>query len=149
MDESQQKTVAIKPCAACASGLLERDRFCRWCGVLQPDEANHMTESLSDPAAYKTAMITTGLPTGLPTALPSAVPTGLAAGARGEVYHRVSAPLIEAVLTGALAGHSIDNENRLLRRVMLTLISVPVWLIIVLLSPLDAYAAVRNLARQA
>jgi hypothetical protein len=32
--------------------------------------------------------------------------------------------------------------------VILALISVPIWLIIVLLSPLDAYAAVKNLARQ-
>jgi hypothetical protein len=30
---------------------------------------------------------------------------------------------------------------------MIALISIPVWLIIVLLSPLDAYAAMKNLAR--
>lgn len=123
MDESQQKTVAIKPCAACGSGLLEFDRFCRVCGARQPDPGDALGE-----VAYRTSR--------------------LAAGAHGQVYHRVSAPLVQAVLTGALAGQSMDNENAVIKRVMLTLISIPVWLIIVLLSPLDAYAAVRNLARQ-
>ena len=126
MDESQQKTVAIRQCAVCGSGLFEFDRFCRRCGAPQPDQSDGPA-ALAE-AAYKTSR--------------------LASGARGEVYHRVSGPLVAAVLTGALAGQSMDNENAVIKRVMLTLISIPVWLIIVLLSPLDAYAAVRNLARQ-
>jgi hypothetical protein len=128
MDESMQKTVAIKPCAACASGLLERDRFCRWCGVRQPDR-EAVSASLAEAPAYRTSRLATA--------------------ARAEIYHRVSEPLVEAVLTGALAGHSSGTESVALKRVMLALISIPVWLIIVLLSPLDAYAAVRILARQA
>jgi hypothetical protein len=132
MDESQQKTVAIKSCVACASGLLEHDRFCRWCGVQQPGIA-----TLCEPAAYKTATLTATLS------------TGLTSGARAETYHRVSGPLVEAVLTGALAGRSINNQSPVLKRMIPALIGIPIWLIIVLLSPLDAYAAVRNLARQA
>jgi len=65
-----------------------------------------------------------------------------------ETYRRVSAPLVALVVSGALAGHSIDNQSPVLKRVILALISIPVWLIIVLLSPLDAYSAIRNLARQ-
>lgn len=132
MDESQQKTVAIKSCVACASGLLDHDRFCRWCGAQQPSQAG-LAVALLEPAAYTTATLTSGLTTG----------------ARAEIYHRLSGPLVEAVLTGALAGRAIETERRALKRMMLALISIPVWLIIVLLSPLDAYAAVRNLARQA
>lgn len=132
MDESQQKTVAIKSCVACASGLLDHDRFCRWCGVQQPGKAV-LAVALLEPAAYTTATLTSGLTTG----------------ARAEIYHRLSGPLVEAVLTGALAGRAIETERRALKRMILALISIPVWLIIVLLSPLDAYAAVRNLARQA
>lgn len=136
MDESQQKTVAIKSCVACASGLLDHDRFCRWCGVQQPGKApsrDDVAFALLEPADYKTATLTSGLTTG----------------ARAEIYHRLSGPLVEAVLTGALAGRAIETERRALKRMILALISIPVWLIIVLLSPLDAYAAVRNLARQA
>lgn len=132
MDESQQKTVAIKSCVACASGLLDHDRFCRWCGVQQPGKPE-LAVALLEPAAYKTATLTSGLTTG----------------ARAEIYHRLSGPLVEAVLTGALAGRAIETERRALKRMILALISIPVWLIFVLLSPLDAYAAVRNLARQA
>lgn len=135
MDESQQKTVAIKQCRACGSGLLEPDRFCRRCGIQQPNQQPNRqpdqdtVASLSEPSAYNTSMLATG--------------------ARAEVHRTVSASLVSAVLTGALAGHSIETESAVLKRVILALISIPVWLIIVLLSPLDAYAAVRNLARQA
>jgi hypothetical protein len=131
MDESQQKTVGIKQCGACGSGLLEPDRFCRRCGVHQPNQQpdQDTVAILPEPSAYKTSALLTGT--------------------RVEVYRRVSGPLVNLVVSGALAGHSIDNESRVLKRVILALISIPVWLIIVLLSPLDAYAAVRNLARQA
>jgi hypothetical protein len=55
---------------------------------------------------------------------------------------------VNAVATGALVGPSAENQSPFVRRVILALISIPIWLIIVLLSPLDAYAAVKNLSRQ-
>jgi hypothetical protein len=67
---------------------------------------------------------------------------------RTDVYRRVSGPLVNAVVTGALAAPSADNQSAFIKRVILALISIPIWLIIVLLSPLDAYAAVKNLAGQ-
>lgn len=126
MDESQEKTVAIKQCHGCGSGLLEFDRFCRRCGIHQRDK--HTLAILPEASAYKT--------------------TTLATCTEAEAYRRVSAPLVNLVVSGALAGHSIDTKSIALKRVILALISIPVWLMIVLLSPLDAYAAVRNLARQ-
>lgn len=126
MDESQEKTVAIKQCHGCATGLLEFDKFCRRCGIHQ---RNRQTSAgLPEASAYKTAAVATFT--------------------EGDVYRRVSAPLVNLVVSGALAGHSIEPKSIALKRVILALISIPVWLIIVLLSPLDAYAAVRNLARQ-
>ena len=125
MDESKEKTAAIKHCAACDSGLLESDRFCRWCGVAQPDTNAGLS---IHPRAYKTSRLATV--------------------AREQVYHRVSAPLVEAVVTSALASQAIGPESRLVKRLILSLISIPIWLMIVLLSPVDAYATVRNLARQ-
>jgi hypothetical protein len=130
MDVSQQKTIAIKQCHGCGTGLLEPDRFCRRCGVHQPDQDT--VAAFSPPVAYKTSALVTG---------------------RADVYSSFSAPLVNPLakmaVSGALAGHSIDNESPVLKRVILALISVPIWLIIVLLSPLDAYATVRNVARQA
>src|SRR5215813_5615764 len=34
--EQEARTVAVKACPECAAGLLDRDKFCRWCGAQQP-----------------------------------------------------------------------------------------------------------------
>ena len=67
---------------------------------------------------------------------------------RTDLYRSISGPLISAVVTGALSTPSTDDHSAFIRRVILALISIPIWLIIVLLSPLDAYAAVKSVARQ-
>jgi len=127
----QEKTVAVRACIACDAGLLERDRFCRWCGALQPGRRSATFEA-SDNIALAVIPAT----------------SLLAPATRAEVYRRVSGPLVNAVVTGALTGETRENQSRFIKRVTLALISIPIWLIIVLLSPLDAYAAVKNLARQ-
>lgn len=138
MDELLQeaRTVAVKACAFCASGLLERDKFCRWCGARQPG-----MESLGlDPA---------GTPAGTGSSSAALCATVAITGrGRADVYRRVSGPLVTAVVSGALSAPSAENQSAFVKRVILALISIPIWLIIVLLSPLDAYAAVKNLARQ-
>lgn len=132
MDELQQaKTVALKACTACSSGLLEYDKFCRWCGARQREEG--FTPDAITEASCHSSLCTT---------------RALAGGTRAEVYHRISGPLVNAVATGALVGPATDNQSAFVKQMILALISIPIWLIIVLLSPLDAYAAVRNLARQ-
>jgi hypothetical protein len=135
MDELQQeKTVALKACGACSSGLLEHDRFCRRCGARQPDpERLELNQA----------------PTGArPCGAQSCATVAIAAVARADVYRRISGPLVNAVVTGALSVPATENQSPFVKRVILALISIPIWLIIVLLSPLDAYAAVKNLARQ-
>lgn len=139
MDELQQeaRTVAVKACTECDSGLLERDKFCRRCGARQPGEEgagpNPMQDLPAGAAACSAALFAT---------------IALAAGARTDVYRRISGPLVNAVVTGALAAPSTEHQSAFIKRVILALISIPIWLIIVLLSPLDAYAAVKNMARQ-
>jgi hypothetical protein len=127
----EERTVAILSCGACASAMLERDKFCRWCGARQTERIPRRSYRASD-----------RLPSG------SYATTLLASNARLEVYHRVSAPLVSAAVTSALGGPSKANQSALMKKLILGLISIPIWLIIVLLSPLDAYAAVRDLARQ-
>jgi len=133
----EARTVAIKACAECNSGLLDRDKFCRWCGVRQPG------------ADSSTIHRTQAIPINeLPSSLPLGATVAIAAAQRTDVYRRVSGPLVSAVVTGALPAQATENHSAFLNRVILALISIPIWLIIVLLSPLDAYAAVKNLARQ-
>ena len=134
----EARTVAIKACAECNCGLLERDKFCRWCGVRQPGhDSSTISRAQGTPINHQ------------PSSLPLGATVAIAAGQRTDVYRRVSGPLVNAVVTGALPGPSTENHSAFLNRLILALISIPIWMIIVLLSPLDAYAAVKNLARQA
>ena len=139
MNESLQeaRTVAVKACSRCDAALLERDKFCRWCGVRQsaPESAglNSVTPARIDEGARSLSLCST---------------VAIAGGARTDVYRTVSGPLVNAVVTGALSAPSSEDQSAFIKRVILALISIPIWLIIVLLSPIDAYAAVKNLARQ-
>jgi hypothetical protein len=63
------------------------------------------------------------------------------------LYHRVSGPLVSAILSG-VSDRAGETYGPLIKRMVLALISIPIWLIIVLLSPLDAYAAARAISRQ-
>jgi hypothetical protein len=138
MNELQQdaRTVAVKACTECDAGLLDRDKFCRWCGARQPIPERAGPNGV---APMLIAEAASGLTSGATVAL---------AGARTDVYRRVSGPLVNAVVTGALSAPTTEHQSAFIQRVILALISIPIWLIIVLLSPLDAYAAVKNLARQ-
>lgn len=127
-EQHQARTVAVKSCGRCGSGLLECDKFCRRCGAPQLDQVSETFAAPPNACRDKAS---------------------LATGSRGDVYHRVSGPLVNAVVTGALAGPPTENVSPVVKRAILALISIPIWLIIVLLSPLDAYAAVKVLARQA
>ena len=119
-------TVAVKRCASCESGLLERDRFCRRCGVRQP--AHSTSRNLFTAAA---------------------VQRGDTAGGSHEarLCRKVSGPLVDAVIDGISPSGSARTGS-FVRASILALVSVPIWLMIVLLSPLDAYAAARSLVRQ-
>lgn len=122
-DTQDAVTVAVKACAACSGQLLASDRFCRWCGEVQ-------AEATSDQLAA------------------SRYETSLLVEARSNLYHRVSGPLVNAVVAGVAASGELDDRGRWMRRCLLALISLPIWLMIVLLSPLDAYAAAKNLLRE-
>lgn len=134
--EAEARTVAVKACTECRAGLLDRDKFCRWCGVRQTPTINsdqYLVNTASRQAASSKALCET---------------VALAPAARTDVYRKVSGPLVDAVVTGALSAPSTENQSNFVKSVILALISIPIWLIIVLLSPLDAYAAVKNVARQ-
>lgn len=132
--EQEARTVAVKACPGCAGALLEHDKFCRWCGAWQPRigscEINYKTVVTS--GADQVVHFTSALPPNI----------------RTDVYRKVSGPLVSALVTGALSSPLNERQSPLIQRITLALISIPIWLMIVLLSPLDAYATVKNLARQ-
>ena len=133
IDTGDEKTAAMKACESCGGGMLDRDNFCRWCGASQGAMTgrNMPRESLaivfSEPCRYLT--------------------TGLEQLRSTDGLHSVSGPLVSAVVATLATGPASRPRASLLARAITALLSFPLWLIIVLLSPLDAYAAAKNLSR--
>jgi len=131
----QGETVDLRLCQACASEIRPRDRYCRRCGASQSLSVSSPTAPLTEPGldasgvSYVTAPLTAPL-------------------AENDVYHSVSGSLVKAITAGLSGSASGRLDSRYARRAMLALISIPIWLLIVLLSPLDAYATARTVVRQ-
>jgi len=136
--QQQAETVPVKPCNSCRGGLLEADRFCRWCGEPQT--------SITAPAFGKSEPIFAVQSASSDTTRYQTTVLDSSDGSR-DLYHRVSGPLLSAVVAGASRSATGELRSPFLQRAILALISVPIWMIIVLLSPLDAYAAARNVVR--
>jgi hypothetical protein len=129
MDTHNAETVAVKACCSCGTGLLENDKFCRRCGTCQPGQPAY-----SDPLSGRIDAITR-------SASPRIVDVEV------DAYHPVSGPLVKAVVASVSSSATAPLHGRVLKSSVLALISVPIWLIIVLLSPIDAYLAARTLSR--
>jgi hypothetical protein len=54
---------------------------------------------------------------------------------------------VSAVVTTLATGPATRPRRSLFATAVAALLSIPLWLMIVLLSPLDAYAAAKNLSR--
>ncbi len=127
MDIQETKTVAIKACPSCGGSLLERDRFCRWCSAQQSEPTLRIDSGAIEYVSPTTPLVEAVSPT--------------------ESFRPVSGPLVRAVAAGVAAAESNRLSNRFARRFVLALISMPIWLIIVLLSPIDAYFVAKTVTR--
>lgn len=123
----QRETVALIQCSACGAAAVAKANFCRSCGsFLQAVDGGSATMPGRMRESYETTRLE-------PVASPRAG------------YESVSGPLVRAVLAGVAEGQ--PGRNRLLNRVAAVLVAIPLWLMIVVLSPLDAYLATRSLSR--
>ena len=128
MNNTQEgKTIAIKSCALCEAGLLETDKYCRRCGSQNSNSRLHEAADASDSAARE--RVTHHLD-------------------KADICHPVSGPLMKAVARGIPAASSSGARQLLGRRLILAFISVPIWLMIVLLSPFDAYTAAKIISNR-
>jgi hypothetical protein len=128
-------TKTLDRCGQCWAAIHDHDHYCRHCGLalegrttLLPDTgeiSERPTRELALPAAaYVTAPFT-----------------------QMEARRPVSGSLLKLV-TAETAPAIAVSGNRLLRRLTMALISLPIWLMIVLLSPLDAYAATKAVGQR-
>ena len=134
VDSGKIKTATVKGCVSCPAGILDSDKFCRWCGASQNAIAASGGVSVERPA------IVSEMPWNYMTKAiePLDPPNNL---------HRVSGPLVSAVVATLATGSASHARESFSARAIAALLSFPLWLIIVLLSPLDAYAAAKNLSR--
>ena len=119
------ETVAIKQCPSCAAKLLARDRFCRHCGINQTD--NCATAALTfELPSYQTRTLSDD----------------------NTTYQSLSGTLVNIVARGVSTTSSAFFASRRAARLIAALATVPIWLLIVLLSPVEAYAAARTITKQ-
>ncbi|HEX5734873.1 MAG TPA: hypothetical protein VF131_18730 [Blastocatellia bacterium] len=134
VDAQLAETVTVKACNACRGGLLERDKFCRWCGSPQTHSLSPLADCQDRPSSLSLSPYTT-------SALKQA-------GVISRPYGRVSGPLVRALVEGVSGGRSTEPGGRVVRSMVQALVSIPIWLMIVLLSPIDAYVAAKSISRQ-
>ena len=127
-------TIPVKACNACKGGLLDSDKFCRWCGKPQ-------TLSLTPAVVSQDRVSSNSL---------SLYTTSALNRASGDVrsYRKISGPLLHALASGMSRDRSTEPMGRVVRAVVQALVSVPIWLMIVLLSPVDAYLAAKSISRE-
>ena len=134
--EEANLTNEIKTCGACSADLLERDKYCRRCGARQP-----VTTTITTNVITVSGVLASNLIEPLSVAPTSAL-------SEANAYQKVSRPLIEAVTVG-IGAHAFSKfHNRLVRQSLSALLSIPIWLMIILLSPFDAYFAAKHISSQ-
>jgi hypothetical protein len=116
----QKPTVDLRLCQACSAEMRNQDRFCRRCGVRQTGEISPPQENTARPACDTSRL-------------------------QADAFRSLSASLLTAVAEGAQAGTARLNSS-CARSAVSFLILIPLWLMIVLLSPFDAYATAKAIA---
>jgi len=150
----QTTTEKILHCPGCGAWLNEESKFCRYCGAAQiAFDAGCHTESLrlSAPETLSYELFQAQeSPIAEESRFRSGVPhdstfrryttTPLTT---SRLYHPVSGPLVKAVIDGVPATPAHSSLSSLSKRMLLSLMAIPIWVMIILLSPLDAYASAK------
>ncbi len=121
------ETVGLMQCHTCGAELRERDKFCRRCGVSQRlrPRPSTVVAGCSGQSEYETRL------------LPGAKN-------RGGSF---SGTLVNFVTQSVSERTSCYGANRWTMRLVGALVIVQLWLMIALLSPLDAYVAAKAIAK--
>jgi hypothetical protein len=127
-ESDQTTTVAIKPCRSCGAGLIEESKFCRSCGARQ---------SYMLPLSSRTIV---SVDNAEREPLQQYATTRVS---QQKLYHPISGPLVNAVAAGVPTSVSGSRGGSLSKRMLLALMAIPIWVMIILLSPLDAYASAK------
>ncbi|HMV48316.1 MAG TPA: zinc ribbon domain-containing protein [Blastocatellia bacterium] len=128
-------TATLDHCLHCQAVIHDRDHYCRHCGV-ELEARTALLAGTGDIGKRSTAELI------LPASAYITAPL-----ARPDARRPVSGSLLK-LMAEETAPAVVVGGNRRLRLLTLALISLPIWLMIVLLSPLDAYAATKAVGRR-
>ena len=117
------ETIGLKRCCACTAELRERDKFCRRCGVRQ-DQRYVTSTDLAHLATNETRPLQRCT----------------------ENCSTYSGQLIRIIADSVSSRTTAQTTQGWLKRLICSLIAIPIWMLIVMLSPLDAYAAAKAAA---
>lgn len=120
-----KETAGVKSCNNCSRELREGDRFCRRCGANQ--NGRQRAESL-DATETESKYRTSRLP-------------------EADDWRRFSGSLMKS-LVGSVSVRTSRINNRFAKLVVSILAAAPLWLMIVLLAPFDAYVAARSITNE-
>jgi hypothetical protein len=121
-DLSKIETRDLRLCEACRTKPHECDKYCRRCGArLHTPGA---TEGGGDSSS-----------------------TRATSSLQQDVYMPVSGRLV-AVASTSLTYHIAPLNNRLTKGLISALLSIPIWMIIMILSPFDAYVTARTISKR-
>ena len=121
------ETVGLTQCRTCGAELLESDKFCRRCGVNQSLCTTPLTVVAGNSGRFKYE--TRPLPGGAN---------------RGGSF---SGTLVNFVTQSVSERTSGCGANRWTMRLVGALVMAPLWVMIVMLAPLDAYVAAKAIAK--
>lgn len=128
-DEDLTETSVLTACRTCGAGLPESNNFCRWCGAHQEGDLKVRRQS-------QTRLTS-----------PHLIHSPEQRRAFNSPYHPVSGPLVQAIAENVSSTLTLQRRDRLVQGVIQALVSIPIWLMFVLLSPFDAYTAAKNVTR--
>jgi hypothetical protein len=129
-----------KRCHNCSNERQTSDSFCRSCGISQ---------TMSDQDESWRHSVTTVLETddGIENSqsLSGSLDDTLI---QPGSYQSLSSPLVKSLTKNVATRTSSLHSNRFGVSIVAVLIAIPIWMLIILLSPLDAYTAIRAIASQ-
>lgn len=123
-----EETLILRQCGNCGSTMPAAYRFCRRCGTNQ-------IALLPVPATSREL--------GKDVSLESAASTD----SHSSAYVSVSALLVSSLMQGALAVRSGRPDNRIATKAIGVLIFVPLWIMIMIVSPFEAYFFSKSIVR--
>jgi hypothetical protein len=135
-EQETKETTRFKKRQLCDAERIDRDKFCRRCG----DSQSRRIDSLKSPSgSVSSEVIGRADSSGCETRPLSSC---------GTLRRSYSGRLVGIVAQELSEQTSSLRANRWAMLLISLLVAAPLWLMIILLSPLDAYAVAKDLANQ-